>query len=471
MNQNRIDVRSPPALMVFLLLWAAFEQHTPASAVGCSAPSFAAARAFSAGQRPAFVATDDLNGDGKPDLTVVNSIAGTLSVLLAEGEGAFRPAVAYATSARVLPDPIAVAVGDFNADGTVDLAVGNRGTSRASVLLGLGDGTFGPAVEYASASVSDGGPASIAVEDFDNDGKADLAVLNHNISKLSVLRGIGDGKFKPALDSEAGAVGARGPIGMTVGDFNRDGKPDVAVVNHHDHKLSVLLGKGDATFRAAVGYPAAAQASSGPVALTTGDFNGDGKPDLAVASTEIDKVSVLLGRGDGTFRSAVDYPAGPGAGAYPVSVAAGDFNGDGKLDLAVLNQNINAVSVLLGKGTGAFETPVDFAVGSNPQWVAISDFDGDGQADFVTADQDSGTASVLLNTCGYGGVGLAVERSGAGITVSWPLPSSGYVLESTPGLSLPDWQPAVETSVTNNGRLEIALPADGLQRYFRLRRP
>jgi hypothetical protein len=251
----------------------------------------------------------------------------------------FQVAPTYAAGSG----PSSVAVGDFNGDGKPDLAVTNRESNNVSVLLGNGDGTFQAAVNYGAGS----GPVSVAVGDFNGDGKPDLAVANSDFSSgignVSVLMGKGDGTFQAAVNYAAGSH----PGFVAVGDFNGDGKPDLAVTNQFSgdgsgsgsNNVSVLMGKGDGTFEAAVNYAA----GSVPAFVAVGDFNGDGKPDLAVANGGSNNVSVLLGKGDGTFQTAVNYAVG----AYPALVALGDFNGDGKPDLAVANSGSNDVSVQL----------------------------------------------------------------------------------------------------------------------------
>jgi len=177
---------------------------------------------------------------------------------------------------------------------------------------------------------------------------------------------------------------------------------------------------------------------------------------------------VLLGKGNGTFQRAVDYSTG----SYPQSVAVADFNGDGKPDLAVSNVN-GTVSVLLGNGDGAFQAAVNYGAGIFPDFVAVGDFDGDGKPDLAVVNQGSdgdGGVSVLLNTSACIGVGLAVVRSNSVVTISWPFPSTRFVLESTTNLSASNWQLAAETPTTNNGRVEVSLQLDQQQRYFRLRK-
>ena len=231
---------------------------------------------------------------------------------------------------------------------------------------------------------------------------------------------------------------------------------------------AVLLANGDGTFQPAVNY----NVGIGPLSVAAGDFNADGKPDLAIANVGPlenntytgGDVSVLLGKGDGTFRASVTYNAGIG----PSSVSVGDFNGDGRSDLFVVNKA--GVSVLLGVGDGTFQSAVNFGAGSEPASAAVADFNRDGKPDLaVTSSFFLGAVSVLLNTCG---IDLAIARSNStNAVVSWPFASAGFVLESTTNLSLTNWQRAVETPATNNARLEITVSADQQQRYFRLHKP
>jgi PKD repeat protein len=224
----------------------------------------------------------------------------------------------------------------------------------------------------------------VAVGDFNGDGRQDLAVASDFSNTVSVLLGKGDGTFQTPVNYAAGSDADS----VAVGDFNGDGRQDLAVANAGSNSVSVLLGKGDGTFQTPINYAV----GSGPVSVAVGDFNGDGKQDLATANQFGGTVSVLLGKGDGTFQTAVNYAAGNG----PHSVAVGDFNSDGKQDLAVANADSNSVSVLLGKGDGSFQSAVDYAVGTNPISVAVGDFNGDGEQDLVTANADSNSVSVLL---------------------------------------------------------------------------
>lgn len=248
------------------------------------------------------------------------------------------------------------------------------------------------------------GPYAVAVGDFNKDGRTDLAVANHNANSVSIFLGNGDGTFQNAVGYPAGVS----PSAITVGDFNGDGNADLAVANGPSNSVSVLLGNGDGTFQAAVSYAAGAT----PVSLAVGDFNGDGKLDLAAADEAGNKVAVLLGNGNGTFAAPVAYSVG----SYPYSVAVGDFNADGKPDLAVVNNGGNSVSVLLGNGDGTFQAAVGYAVKLQPVSVAIADFNGDGKLDLAVANQGSYNVSILLGN-GDGTFQAAFNR-GAGFNPS-----------------------------------------------------
>jgi len=334
------------------------------------------------GTNPYSVAVGDFNGDGKLDLAVANLGSDNLTILLGNGNGTFTPTAQspIATGSA----PISVAVGDFNGDGKLDLAVADsvrKGT--VSILLGNGDGTFTSAASPATGN----SPSSVAVGDFNGDGKLDLAVANGGDDTVTVLLGNGDGTFKPAASPATGSQ----PQSVAVGDFNGDGKLDLAVANTFSNNVTILLGNGDGTFTAAASSPAT---GIQPVSVAVGDFNGDGKLDLAVANTGSGNVTILLGNGDGTFTATSPSPA---TGGVPESVAVGDLNGDGQLDLAIANAFSKNVIILLGDGTGNFvATPSPPATGSAPVLVAVGDFDGDGRLDLATANYTSTNISILL---------------------------------------------------------------------------
>jgi len=176
---------------------------------------------------------------------------------------------------------------------------------------------------------------------------------------------------------------------------------------------------------------------------------------------------VLLGQGDGTVSKAVNYAAG----SNPHSVVVGDFNADGKPDLAVANFGSGNVSVLLGQGDGTLQATLSLSMGGGAESVVAADFNDDGESDLVVAHIYSNFVTVLLNSGAPAGLGLSCVRRSNILSVSWALQSVGFVLESTTSLSLTNWQPAVEGQTTNNGRLEVSAPLDQPQRFFRLRAP
>jgi hypothetical protein len=204
---------------------------------------------------------------------------------------------------------------------------------------------------------------------------------------VSILLGDGAGNFSAPASFAAGVV----PVSVVVGDFNGDGKQDLAVANEDSNvgTASILLGDGTGNFSA----PASFAAGSASDSLAVGDFNGDGRQDLAVSNFNGGSVSVLLGDGTGHFSAPTNFLAG----FNPNSVVVGDFNGDGKQDLAVANGSLpGTVSILLGDGTGNFSAPTNFATGSYFSSLALGDFNGDGKQDLAVADFDSDNVSILL---------------------------------------------------------------------------
>jgi len=181
------------------------------------------------------------------------------------------------------------------------------------------------------------------------------------------------------------------PESVAVGDFNGDGKPDLAVTNPASNSVSILLGNGDGTFQVGTSFPVV---GISPESVAVGDFNGDRKSDLAVTNPASNSVSILLGNGDGTFQVGTSFPV---VGISPESVAVGDFNGDGKSDLAVTNPASNSVSILLGNGDGTFQVGTSFpVVGISPESVAVGDFNGDGKSDLAVTNSASNSVSVLI---------------------------------------------------------------------------
>jgi VCBS repeat-containing protein len=245
-------------------------------------------------------------------------------------------------------------------------------------------------------------PASVAVGDFNGDGKPDLAVANEFSNDVSVLLGGSSGSFGNATSYPTGDF----PDSVAVGDFNRDGHPDLAVANGNANTVSVLLGSSNGSFTART----TVAAGNFPASVAVGDFNQDGNPDLAVADKDSGVISVLRGDGTGGFATAGtiasdSYPLSSLRG--PTSVAVGNFNGDGDPDLAVANQLSGDISVLFGANLTGFTGPIVVASGtdpvdpvSDPVSVVVGDFNQDGNPDLAVAEQSPGQVRVLLGDAG-----------------------------------------------------------------------
>jgi len=341
---------------------------------------------FPTGNRPSGVAVADVNGDGIQDLIVTNQSDNTVSIFLGQPNGTFGAKTDFATGVS----PYSVVVGDFNKDGKVDLAVTDSCGSNCgsvSILLGNGDGTFQPHVEYATGV----NPFEMVAADFNGDGKLDLAIVDtcgQGCGFVSILLGNGDGTFQAKVDYAVG----QSPTAIVAQDFNGDGNLDLAVTNT-SNSISILLGKGDGTFQPAVNYPS----SGSPWGIAAADFNGDKIIDLAVThSAGLWALTILKGNGDGTFQAEQQVPSNLPGGFASEKIVALDLNADGKQDLILTDVSEGGALVLLGNGDGTFQPPVNYASGSYPFAFAAKDVNGDGNIDLEIADQESNYITVLL---------------------------------------------------------------------------
>lgn len=346
---------------------------------GACSLSFQPVRDFAVGDGAYSLAVGDFDRDAKLDVAVVSQTTDVVGVLLGNGQGGFASPTTYSVGAAMAPRSIAV--GDFTSDGKPDLAVANLGGNRVSILQGNGTGGF----SLLGTSQVGTQPVWVTTADFDGDQKLDLAVSNNGSADLSILKGNGAGAF--TLMKTLPAMG-NNPTAIAIGDFNNDQKLDLAVSNNASNVV-VMLGDGAFDFprqvRIAVG--------TSPLGIVAGDFNGDNKLDLAVAIGAGSSVSVLLGRGTGDFDAPTSYPVSK----TPSPIAIGDFNGDQKLDLAVGNYGGSNLSVLLGNGLGGFGAAIHFAVAAAPYSLAVADLNGDQKPDLIASNQ-ANSVSVLLNS-------------------------------------------------------------------------
>jgi hypothetical protein len=334
--------------------------------------------AYGGGGAPGAVTVADFNGDHKLDLVALNEAGSTVGVLLGNGNGTFKPVKTYTCTSE--PANFGgLTVADVNGDGRPDIltANGQDGNNSVGVLLNNRNGTFAAPLLY----VADNDPIAVATGDFNGDGKLDMVVANFNSSDVSVLFGRGNGTFVAAR-----SYVVSGATTVAAGDFNGDGLSDLAVTNPIFDTVSIFINNGDGTFALATKLPGSLSQANDVVAA---DFNGDGKIDLAVSTTDAHggAVAVFLGNGNGTFKKAIVSDAGAASGGIGITdLAVGDFNGDGKEDIVGANGTSNAIEVLLGNGNGSFGAATTISVGSSPNAVAVADVNGDGKPDLAVLD-------------------------------------------------------------------------------------
>ena len=335
---------------------------------------------------PVSLVIGDFNRDGKLDVAVVNYLpTGNVMIFLGNGDGTFRAGASYAAGL----EPYRAATASLRNNGILDLVVSDRLSNDVNIFLGNGDGTFQPAVQVPTS-----GESAVSVGDFTGGGKMDLLALDGGCC-VEVLPGNGDGTFGAPVTTPL-PYGMSG-YAMGVADFNGDGKLDVAVSGESlpNYQAGILLGNGDGTFRADGYY----LVSPSPESVAVGRFGGGKQVDLAVGNYQGSSISVLLGNGRGKFSQAVDYNT-----LNPTSVAVGDLNGDGKEDLvasnidAPNNLRVGSVSVFTGNGDGTFQPGLIYPAGEELYDVAIGDFNGDGKPDLVVVDAGSDAVITLLNT-------------------------------------------------------------------------
>ena len=345
-------------------------------------------RTIDLGSEPSALAVGDFTGDGVLDLAVAEENTDDVVVLLNNGNGTFQAPQSYAVGGI----PMALVACDFG-NGHVDLATANSLSDDVSVLLGNGDGTFETQLRFAVGAT----PESLVAANFDGDDRPpDLAAgelgSGNDFGDISILLGRGDGTFQDEVENAVGDY----PAGIVTADLTNDGHIDVITININTNDISVLLGNGDGTFEPAMFFPA----GNGPTAIAEGDFNGDGRIDLAVADSgdangQGQGVSILLGNGDGTFAPPEFFETDE----YASSIVAGDFTGDGVLDLAVANSFSSNISILLGDGHGGFTvlnpTPLLDQV-SGQLSITEGDF-GNSKVDLAVANQGSNSVSILMN--------------------------------------------------------------------------
>lgn len=343
--------------------------------------SFGAPKSYNVDNKPTKLVLGDLNGDSKLDLIVASHASGSLSLLAGKSDGSFD------TFKRVYVGgaPTAMLTSEVTGDQFLDVIVAQDG-GGASVLLypGKGDGTVSTGRSLATASA-----ASLAGGDYNGDGKYDIAVpyFAFAANGIGLLFGKGDGTFM----NGGSQVLRSGSFGVSSADFNGDGKADLAVTMYDDSTVAVLPSQGGR-----FGSASYVSAGAGPHGVVAADVNGDSKADIVVTDPDGGALRVFLGKGDGSFQSPTVIQTG---GSMPQPITAVDLNLDGWLDLVTVNVgSMGTVTVLLGKGGGQFAAPQQLSVPGTHNDIVAADVNGDRLPDLLVPMSNAASVSVLLNT-------------------------------------------------------------------------
>ncbi len=394
--------------------------HLNATARGCGV-DFKVPSASATGDGPSAVALGDLNGDGKIDTAVAESLEDRISIYFQTGDGSVAEPVHLATAAS----PIDLAIGDFDGDARNDVVVACAGADTVQVFRADPGpaGGFLPAVQTPVPA----GPVALSLADLNGDSRLDLAVASGTARKVSVFLGNGAGGLAHAPASPISVTGT--PVDVDLVDLNGDltlelllaqalpnvvqfiqnpatnipmvqgfelvlddrrirgfesGRfaqkfTDLGIAFRDSNRMAIYLGKGDGTFAPAP-VPEV-DVGSRPRSAAVGDLDRDGALDIAVACEGSNDLRLLHGRGDGTFDLVRTIPCGSG----PVDLALGDCDGDDILDVTVVHDGSKSLWVLEGDGMGGFETAPDFGTGDEPAAPVVADLDADGRLDVVLA--------------------------------------------------------------------------------------
>jgi hypothetical protein len=392
----RAALRCAPAVLMGLgFSWNA------AAAVGFGVPHL-----LPTGESPRPVVAADLNGDGQADLVTVNYASRNVSVLAGKGRGAFAPSRNF----EVGTYPDAVAVADLNGDGRPDLIVANYQDGTVSVLLNTTPkGSASLAFAAQQVFHVGAGPRAVAVADFDGDGRPDLVVANFSDNSLSLLLNTTPAKAAVvSFGAQQKLPGGTGPKSLVAVDLNGDGRPDLAVADISSDKLALLMNTS-AKGAAAIDFAAPVLLPMGrhPGAVAAADFNADGRPDLVLTNESDATVSVLLnttaaGAAAPSFAARQDFAAGEEV----CWAAVADVDGDGRPDIVAANSGGDTASLLLnttaaGAAAASFAPQQRLSTGAHPHAVAAADFNGDGRIDLaVTLASDNSLAVLLNNAAG-----------------------------------------------------------------------
>lgn len=375
------------------------------------------------GANPSYIVAGDIDGDGKPDIVVANQTENSISILrdtATDGREKFAPRIDFPT----IGAPFGVALGDFDGDGKLDVAVVNQSGSSISVFRNtstMGNISLAERREFSTSLY----PYYLAIEDIDGDGKSDIVVTNYNYNSVSVLRNIctvDSINFSPKVDFTTGTF----PYGVATGDLDGDGKPEIVTANYGSNSVSVLQNlsvAGNVKFAVKIDYAT----GNYPYGVVLADIDGDGKFDITSVNIYSSTISLLRNTstvGSFSFSAKVDFALGN----YAQRAVVGDIDGDAKPDIAVGTYNGNSVSVfrnISSSGSitsGSLAARVNITTGNNPYGIALCDMDGNGKPELITANSGSNTVSVLRNIISEPPLPpqhLLIYAGNAQITLKW----------------------------------------------------
>jgi hypothetical protein len=375
---------------------------------------------------PSTIASGDFNNDNQLDIAVTDQKLNRMGVFLLHYVRDFTHETIYLTGSA--SHPYSVAIGNFNQDNQSDIVVANSGNDDIQLLLNYYQDAFLNEVTYSTGFQSY--PQFVSVADFNRDGKLDIAVANNINESINVFLGYGNSTFDAPSAYWTGTDSF--PISIAVGDFNKDNWTDMVVANNGSSNISVFLGFNYATFTNEtldISGP-----SADPMSLVVGDFNNDHYDDLAVTSEALNYIRIYLGYGNGSFAEQTPFSTGD---SQPTDIAVGDFNRDNQLDFVVIYQDENNFGIFLGYGNGSFanETIYSISNGSSPQSVSVGDFNNDNILDIVVANQNSNNIGIFM---GYGDGKFSAQ-----------------IPYSLPDRSSPTW--AAVADFNNDNNLDIAV--------------
>ncbi len=361
-------------------------------AIDRNSMTFAVQQTYSTGDAslPVGLAVVDVNNDNKPDIIVANQHGSNVGVLLNDGKGTFLSQTTYSTGFNSHPQFVSVV--DINGDDKPDIIVANNGGNGFGVFFNFGNGTFLPQVSYHTGDASY--PPSLTVADVNNDNKPDIIIANQNENTIGIILNPGNGTFTSmkSIQLEFGEA----PTSPSVVDINEDNKPDIVFANYGGNSVSIFFNSGDGSFPSGATYPTAFQ--SEPTFVYVVDVNQDDKVDIVVVNRNMNNVGILLNSGNGTFLPQTTYSTGDNSNPRCVSVV--DLNGDNKPEIIVANHDLDNIGIFVNIGNGTFLLQKSYSTGSdsNPRFVSVIDVNGDHKPDIIVANSEEDNVGVMLAT-------------------------------------------------------------------------